>query len=143
MIALDAIEAALGGVGQDSVVHSGRLDFFGDAIGGGKRLACGFVLNEFEGEEKALAPDFANVGMGGQRGEGGEESFGDWLDGVEESMGLEIVKDSVSSGGADGVGLIRKAVLERAGALGKGIGNSRGDEDSTQRRITTGDAFAG
>lgn len=142
MVPLGAVEAALGGVGEDAVVHGGGLNFFGDAVGGGKGLACGFVLDELEGEEQTLAPDVADVRMESKRGDGGAEMGGGCGRLSEKMVRFEIVQDSVAGGSGDGMGLVGEAVFEGTGTMLESVSDFGGDEDGPKRGITAGDALA-
>lgn len=117
MVAASAVDAALCGVGEDAGVRGGGSDFFGDVFGRIKGSACGFVADEFDGDEEAEAANVADVGMGGERGEGGTEMFGGGLDAGEEVVRFDVVEDGIAGCGRNGMGLIREAVPKDAGAV--------------------------
>ena len=142
VVAARAVEAALGGVGEDAGVHGGGADFFGDGLLRVEGSARGFVLNEFDGEEEALAADVADVGMSGERSESGTEGFGGGRDGGEEIVGFKVVEDGIAGGGGNGMGLVGKAVFERAGTLRKNFRDFGGDEDGAKGSVAAGDALS-
>ncbi len=68
MVAVDAVDAALCGIGQDVLVEGGLADALGDVSFFGEWLAGGFVFYEFDGEEEAESADFADMRMRAERG---------------------------------------------------------------------------
>ena len=68
VIAVDGVDAALGGVGENVLVQGGLADAFGNVFFLGKWPAGGLVFYEFDAEEKAEPADFADVRMQGERG---------------------------------------------------------------------------
>ena len=63
VIAVDAVDAALRGVRQDVLVKGRLPDALGNVLLFGEWLARGFVLYEFDTDQKAESSDFADVGM--------------------------------------------------------------------------------
>ena len=84
VVAVGAVDGALGGIGKDVSFESGLTDFFSDGGFLGKRFAGGFVLDEFDGLQEAEAADLAYVRMGFQGGESFAKNFAGGCDAIEE-----------------------------------------------------------
>src|SRR5258708_17901879 len=59
VVAVDTVDTALRGVGENVFVECGLADALGDIFSFGKRLASGFGLHEFNAEEQTETTDFA------------------------------------------------------------------------------------
>ncbi len=68
MVAVDAVDAALRGVGEEVLLEGGLADAFGDVLFFAEWLTSGFVFYEFDGKEEAESSDFADVRMRRKRG---------------------------------------------------------------------------
>ena len=61
MVAVGAVDAALGGVDEDVLVEGGLADASGDVLHFWERLASGLIFHELDAEEKAEAANFADM----------------------------------------------------------------------------------
>jgi hypothetical protein len=75
VVAVDSVDAALCGVGEDVLVEGGLADALGYTLFFGERLARGFIFYEFDAEEEAESSDFTDVRMRAERGQFGAKSL--------------------------------------------------------------------
>ena len=61
MVAVDAVDATLGGVNEDIFGEGGLADALGDVLLFRERLARGFIFHEFDAEEQADAANFGDM----------------------------------------------------------------------------------
>jgi hypothetical protein len=141
VVAVDAVHAALRGVGEDVFVECGLADALGDIFFFGKRLASGFVLYEFNAEEQTEATDFAYMGVRLQRGYFGAKNFRGGLHAIEKIVRFDVIEDGVARGGGNGMCLIGEAVLEGAGAAFECFHDARRYEGGAEGRVTAGDSL--
>ena len=141
VIAVDAIDAALGGVGENVFVEGGLADAVGDVVFFGEWLASGFVFYEFDAEEQAEAANFTDVRMRIQGGEFGAKNFCGGFYVIEELLRLDVIENGIAGGGGYGMGLIGEAVLEGAGTAFECIDDAGCDEDGAEGRVTAGDSL--
>lgn len=121
MIAAESIHAALGGIGEDIFLESGLANFFGDIFFLGKWRASGLVFDEFDAKKETEAANFADVGMGSERRKRLSELVCGGLDTDKKVLIFEHIKNGISGGGGNRMGLIGEAVLESARAFRESI----------------------
>src|SRR5260370_148736 len=141
MIAGQAVNAALCWIGQNTLFHAGLANFLGNVLFFRKRLARGFVFDEFDTEKQSEAAKFADVGMRLQRRQRGAQVLFCRAHALKKFVRFKIVQNSVPRSGRDRMSLIRKAVHECAGAVLECFDHARGNEHGAQRRVTAGDSF--
>jgi hypothetical protein len=103
VIAVGAINGALGRVREDVSFNCGLTNFLRDGGFLGKRFARGFVFYEFDGLEEAEAADLTDIRMGFESGQGFTESFTGGCSAIEEFVGFEEIEDGVACGGGNGM----------------------------------------
>ena len=67
MIAAQAVNATLRGIREDAFLERGLADAFSDVVRRRKRLARGFVFDEFDANQQAKSANVANMRMRQQR----------------------------------------------------------------------------
>src|SRR3989454_2227832 len=141
MITARAVHAALRWIDERILLQASLANLLSDVLFFWKRLARGFVFDEFHAEKQSETAYIADVRMRLKRRQRGAEVFPCGTNALKKFVGFEIVKNSVTRRRRNRMCLIREAVHECAGAAFECFNHTRGNEYRAERRVAAGDSF--
>src|SRR2546426_3726920 len=141
MITARAVHAALRWIDERILLQASLANLLSDVLFFWKRLARGFVFDEFHAEKQSETAYIADVRMRLKRRQRGAQVFPCGTHALKKFVGFEIVKNSVTRRRRNRMCLIREAVHECAGAAFECFNHTRGNEYRAERRVAAGDSF--
>src|SRR5208282_581516 len=135
------VNTTLRRISQNARLHRSRPNFFGNGLRWIECRPCGLVSNKFDTKKESEPADLADMTMGFQRTESGEQRLSCGSDARKQIVRFDVIKNGVAGSCRNGMSLVSESMLEGSGAILKSFDNIRRDENSSERCIAAGDSL--